>query len=335
MISYKNILHKIFNDGEWLNNRTGVDTKAINGVLFEHDMRSGFPLLTTKKINLRTVLVELEAFIKGITDKRWFQIRKCFIWDEWASPLVLTKYNWGNKSDGDLRSVIADVELRNATHPSLSPKVNAALDMLHGKADVTYDDVRKLVQLYETDLGPVYGYQWRHFGANYFDVADRDGGIDQLRDLIETLTANPTDRRMIVSAWNPTEVKNKTIALPACHWAFEVHSTGEYFDLIWHQRSVDVGAGLPFNIASYAMLMLLLEKETGRKARYLKGFLGNTHIYADHVDQLTIQLSREPRSLPVVFVNNDSWAGIDNWTCEDFSIDGYDPHPFLKLPIAV
>lgn len=335
MISYKNILQKIFSDGEWLHNRTGIDTKAINGVLFEHDMRSGFPLLTTKKINLRTVLVELEAFLKGITDKRWFQQRKCFIWDEWASPLVLTKYDWGDKSETALRNVIREVETNNQINPSLTPKVNAALDVLHGKAEVTFDDVRKLVQLYETDLGPVYGYQWRHFGANYFSADERNGGIDQLKNLISTLTTNPTDRRMIVCAWNPIEVMNNTIALPACHWAFEVHSNGEYFDLLWHQRSVDVGAGLPFNIASYAMLMLLLEKETGKKPRYLKGMLGNTHIYADHVDPLTTQLDREPRKLPTVSINNDNWTGIENWTCEDFVISGYDPHPFLKLPIAV
>ena len=335
MITYKNILTKIFTEGDWLHNRTGVDTKVVNGVMFEHDMRSGFPLLTTKKINLRTVLVELEAFIKGITDKRWFQARKCFIWDEWASPLVLNKYIWGEKTERDLRGVIAEIESMHETSPSISPKVAVALDMLHAKPDVTYDDVRKLVQLYETDLGPVYGYQWRHFGANYFNADERNGGIDQLKNLITTLKNNPTDRRMIVSAWNPIEVQNNTIALPACHWAFEVHSTGEYFDLIWHQRSVDVGAGLPFNIASYAMLMLLLEMETGKKPRYLKGMLGNTHIYADHMDALNTQLTREPRKLPTVTVDKTTWLGIDKWTCEDFIIDGYDPHPFLKLPIAV
>jgi thymidylate synthase len=327
MKSYLNIVDRILADGEELTNRTGTNAIALNGVLFEHDMRSGFPLLTTKKMNLSTVLVELEAFIKGITSKRWMQERKCFIWDEWCSPTEFYKYYW----EMGPRHVLNDVKSRNEANPSLSPKVNKLIEQLENKTDLSIDDVRKLVQLYEPNLGPVYGFQWRNFGANQ----GSDSGIDQLDNLIHTMKTNPTDRRMIVSAWNPTEVAHNTLALPACHWAFEVHSNGKYFDLIWHQRSVDVGAGLPFNIASYAFLMLLLERETRLTPRYLKGMLGNTHIYVDHIEQLKIQKNRELKSLPQVSVKKDGFNSIFDWKYTDFLIENYDPHPFLKLPIAV
>lgn len=340
MKEYINILNEVLTAGEWLPNRTGIDTIALNGLMFSHDMRKGFPLLTTKKINPRTIFIELEAFIKGITDKRWLQERKCFIWDEWCSPTALKSYNWGDKSHEYLVGVYCDVRDKHIKNPSLSPKMDIALNDIASRlysTDVhkapTYDDLRKLVQLYECDLGPVYGYQWRHFGADYY--GKKDSGVDQLQNLIETLKINPTDRRMVVSAWNPTEVQNQTVALPACHWAFEVHSNGSDFDLIWHQRSVDVGAGLPFNIASYAMLMLLIAKETGKNPRHLKGMLGNTHIYENHRSQIQEQLGRETRGLPAVTLKDSVWNGIYEWSCDDYEIIGYDPHPFLKLPIAV
>ena len=350
MKAYLDILKKIMESGEDIPNRTGTDARAIFGMMFEHDMRTGFPLLTTKKMGPKTIFAELEGFIKGITDKRWYQERKCFIWDEWCNPQALTKYDFA-----DPRAVIAQIIEANSVNPSISPKMNSEINKLKelledldatlgtNQDPAVKDVARKLAQLYETDLGPIYGYQWRNFGKQYAPekVAeniyeyDSGDGVDQLTKLINTLKTNPTDRRMLVLAWNPKEVENNTVALPACHWAFEVHSNGESFDLIWHQRSNDVGLGCGFNIASYAMLMKLIEKEIGKQARYLKGFFGNTHVYHDHFDMVKTMLAREPKPLPTLSIPDTGWKSIFEWSYTDFELVGYDPYPAIKAPVAV
>ena len=356
MKAYLDILRKVNETGEILKDRTGVGTKSLFGMMFEHDMRDGFPLLTTKKINPNTVFVEPEGFINGITDKKWYQNRGCFVWDEWCNPQMLKKYEWKN-----LYSVVTSVRKQNFTNPNTTPKFVKVLaayefntfddyiarqiftvEYINQLLEPLRDDIRKLVQLYENDLGPVYGYQWRHFGKQYsitetsYNQYDFNGndGIDQLADVIHTLKSNPTDRRMIISAWNPQEVKNNTMALPPCVYEYQFNSNGTYLDMKWSQRSVDAMLGLPWNIAQSALLLTLVAKEVGMTPRYLKGSLGNTHIYLNHVDQVALQLTREPRKLPTLTIPDENFS-IFTWTHGQYKLEGYDPHPFIKAPVAV
>lgn len=337
MKAYQDIIHKVLTEGEYFPNRTGIDTIATFGVMFEHDLRYGFPLLTTKKMAQKPIFVELVGFIRGITSKKWFQDRGCFIWDEWCNPQQLLKYDWS-----DLNKIFTDIKTSIDQMENPPKKLREAVSTISVSPDLKLDVVRKLVQLYEDDLGPIYGFQWRHFGKQHTPVTNPDGsrtidtwdGVDQLGRLIHTMKTNPHDRRMIVSAWNPIEVENNTLALPPCHWSFEVYSNGKEFDLMWHQRSVDVFLGLPFNIASYAMLMKLLEKETGLTARFLKGSLGNTHVYANHMEQIKEQMARTPLKLPRMTITGEAF-NIDTWEPSDYVLDGYEHHPALKGSVAV
>ena len=176
----------------------------------------------------------------------------------------------------------------------------------------------------ERDLGPIYGYQWRNFGAEYdgFDKDYSEKGIDQLENLIGALKTNPNDRRMIVSAWNPNQVDE--MALPPCHYGFQVTVTDDKLNLMWNQRSVDTALGLPFNIASYGLLLHLLAKETGFGEGRLVGFLGDTHIYENHIEGLGKQLSRVPKDLPNIETEN--FTSIFDWEYTDSKVIGYEPH---------
>jgi len=176
----------------------------------------------------------------------------------------------------------------------------------------------------ERDLGPIYGFQWRHFDAEYdgFDKDYSEQGIDQLENLIDTLKTNPNDRRMLVSAWNPNQVDE--MALPPCHYGFQVTVTDDKLNLMWNQRSVDTALGLPFNIASYGLLLHLLAKETGFEEGQLVGFLGDTHIYENHVENLKKQLSRVPKDLPSIETEN--FTSIFDWEYTDSKVIGYEPH---------
>tara|TARA_Y100000034_G_C6908253_1_gene422172 strand:- start:4567 stop:5508 length:942 start_codon:yes stop_codon:yes gene_type:complete len=303
MKSYLSIVREILDTGDYKENRTGIPTQSIAGAVFEHDMSEGFPLLTTKSVPLRLVASELEFFIKGFTDKKWLQDRGNHIWDEWC---------WQKK-------------------------------VSYGHDEETREKMFK-----QRDLGPIYGFQWRHFDAEYdgFDKDYSGQGIDQLANLIDTLKTNPNDRRMIVSAWNPKQVDE--MALPPCHYGFQVtvtgHSTEELhkaltedffgsgldklgegkLNLMWNQRSVDTALGLPFNIASYGLLLHLLAKETGFEEGRLVGFLGDTHIYENHVEGLEEQLSRVPKDLPNLETEN--FNSIFDWEFTDSNIVGYENH---------
>lgn len=340
MKAYIELVKDVLANGTMVDNRTATAAKFMFGRLFEFDMRSGFPLLTTKKMFPKLIFVELEGFIKGITDKRWYQARKCFIWDEWCNPQSLRKYNWD-----DLEETISQLIQNNMKSLSGSPKTETAIDYLMTRAaeikmagaslESIRDLIEKTVQMYEPDLGPIYGYQWRNFGGNYSDLGD-ESGVDQFKYIIDTLKTRPTDRRMLALAWNPLEMKNNTVALPACHYAFQVNSDGKSFDLMWNQRSVDIGAGLPFNIASYAMLMLLIAKETGLTPGMLKGCLGNCHIYENHIEQLKLQVTRDYLGLPTMTIpDSEVPFSIYDWTCDQYEISNYSSHGVIKLPIAV
>jgi thymidylate synthase len=286
--SYLSIVDKILTEGELKPNRTGVDTIAIAGAMFEHDMSMGFPLLTTKKMPFRSVSSELEFFIKGLTDKKWLQERKNTIWDEWCSPRIVP----------------------------------------YG-----HDEETKRKMKEERDLGPIYGFQWRHFGAKYegWDADYTGKGVDQLENVVKKIKTNPQDRRMIVTAWNPLDLDK--MALPPCHYGFQVTVINDKLNLIWQQRSVDTALGLPFNIASYGLLLHLLAKEAGLKEGKLVGQLADTHIYVNHVDGLKEQLTRDTKKLPII--DTEEWNGIFNWKYTDSKIKEYDSHPKINFDIAV
>jgi thymidylate synthase len=288
MKSYLDIVRTILDTGWTKRNRTGVDAVTVPGMMFEHDMAQGFPLLTTKSVPLRLVASELEFFIRGITDKEWLRSRNNHIWDEWCSP---EKVRYGH--DEETRARMAA----------------------------------------ERELGPIYGFQWRHFGARYrsWDRAPEGEGVDQLRGLVEMLKENPDDRRMIVSAWNPVDFGS--MALPPCHYSFQVTVTEEKVNLLWNQRSVDVALGLPFNIASYALLLHLLAKETGLGEGRLVGFLADTHIYVNHLGGLREQLSREPYDLPTI--HTEPFTSLFDWEHQHSRAEGYRHHPRIPFEVAV
>jgi len=195
------------------------------------------------------------------------------------------------------------------------------------------DEETKTKMAAQRELGPIYGWQWRNFGADYtaYDAPAQGEGTDQLRMLTETLKEDPSSRRMIVSAWNPADLSR--MALPPCHFSFQVTVINGALNLLWNQRSVDVALGLPFNIASYGCLLHLLAKEGGFEEGKLIGFLGDTHIYINHAQAIREQMERESRPLPKIKTEN--FTSVFDWRYADTKIEGYDPHPAIKFDIAV
>jgi len=290
MKSYLDVVRHVLEHGVVKANRTGIDALTVVGVMFEHDMSQGFPLLTTKKVPFRLVASELEFFIKGITNKKWLQDRNNHIWDEWATPL---KVPYGHSAE------------------------------------------TKKQMLEEPDLGPIYGFQWRHFGAEYSTHdADYTGkGYDQLKQLVDTLKRNPGDRRMIVSGWNPPF--HEQMALPPCHYAFQVTVINNKLNLLWNQRSEDVMLGMPFNIASYALLLHLLAKETGYTEGKLVGFLADVHIYVNHIQGAKEQLTRDANQYALPSIITDPFSSIFQWQSTDTQLVNYQSYPTIKFEIAV
>jgi len=288
MKAYLDILKKILNEGELKENRTGIDTVAVAGAMFEHDMSEGFPLLTTKRVPFRLVASELEFFLRGISDKQWLIDRDNHIWDEWCTPL---------------------------------------------KVPYAHDEETKAKMLAERDLGPLYGWQWRHFGAEYstYDANYEGKGVDQLKYIVDTLKKDPNNRRMICMAWNPKDI-NKVVP-PFCHYGFQVTVINGKLNLLWSQRSVDTPLGLPFNIASYALLLHLLAKECGLKEGKLVGFLADTHIYVNQLEGIKEQIRRKPYPLPKIETEN--FISIFDWKYTDTKVVDYECHPTIKFEIAV
>lgn len=290
MKSYLDIVRHVLVHGIRKTNRTSTDALAVAGVMFEHDMATGFPLLTTKKVPFRLVATELEFFIKGITDKKWLQERNNHIWDEWAYPK---------------------------------------------KAPYGHTPEAKNTMLQEQDLGPIYGFQWRHFGARYttFDADYTNQGYDQLRQLVKTLKTDPHSRRMLVCAWNPPVLSE--MALPPCHYAFQVTVINDRLNLLWNQRSQDVMLGLPFNIASYALLLHLLAKESGLQEGKLIGFLADTHIYTNHIEGAKEQLDRDVNLHALPILVTEPFSSIFDWCAQDSKPINYTSHPTIKFEIAI
>ncbi|MFZ3011535.1 MAG: thymidylate synthase [Minisyncoccia bacterium] len=203
------------------------------------------------------------------------------------------------------------------------------------KAPYGHDEASKKKMLEERDLGPIYGFQWRHFNAEYknYDTDYSGEGIDQLKKVVETLKTNPRDRRMIVSAWNPLQFDE--MALPPCHYAFQITVIDGKLNLLWNQRSVDTMLGLPFNIASYALLLHLLAKETGLQEGKLVGFLADVHIYENHVAGAREQLTRDPNKYPLSKIETENWKSIFDWKSEDTKLINYQSYDKIPFEIAI
>lgn len=203
------------------------------------------------------------------------------------------------------------------------------------QAPYGHDEASKKRMLAERNLGPIYGFQWRHFNAPYisYNTNYEGQGIDQLARVIQTLKANPRDRRMIVSAWNPIQLEE--MALPPCHYAYQVTVIENKLNLLWNQRSVDTMLGLPFNIASYATLLHLLAKETGFEEGRLVGFLADVHLFENHVDGAKEQLSRDPNAYPLPRIETKNFTSIFDWKAEDTELVGYQSYPKIAFEIAV
>ncbi|MCF1743298.1 thymidylate synthase [Paradevosia shaoguanensis] len=264
MKAYQQLLSDILEKGTDKSDRTGVGTRSLFGYQMRFDLSEGFPLLTTKKLHIKSIVYELLWFLRGDTNVRWLQERGVKIWDEWADE--------------------------------------------------------------NGDLGPVYGSQWRSWPAP-------DGRhIDQIANVVNSIRTKPDSRRHIVSAWNPAEVDE--MALPPCHCLFQFYVADGKLSCQLYQRSADTFLGVPFNIASYALFTHMMAQVTGLEVGDFVHSFGDVHLYSNHFEQAREQLSREPRPLPRLTLN-PAVKTLEDFTFEDFTIAGYDPHPHIKAKVAV
>ncbi len=264
MKQYLDLLQLIMDKGTVKTDRTGVGTKSIFGHQMRFDLSEGFPLLTTKKVHLKSIIYELLWFISGDTNVRYLQEHGVSIWDEWADE--------------------------------------------------------------NGDLGPVYGHQWRSFPT------PNGGSVDQLSQVLDLIKNHPDSRRMLVCAWNPAEIDK--MALPPCHCLFQFYVANGRLSCQLYQRSADTFLGVPFNIASYALLTLMIAQVCDLKPGEFIHTTGDTHIYLNHFEQVKEQLSRTPRKLPRMILNPDV-KNLFDFKYEDFKLEGYDPYPAIKAPVAV
>ncbi len=290
MRQYLDLIQTILDEGEDRLDRTGTGTRSIFGHQARYDLREGFPLVTTKRVHIRSILEELLWFLSGSTNIEPLVQKNVRIWNEWP-------YEIFTKSD----------DYNDETLDEFVEKI---------KTDKDFADKYG-------DLGPVYGKQWRDFG-----------GFDQIENLITSLKENPFSRRHIVSAWNPSEVDN--MALPPCHafFQFYVSADRKYLSCQLYQRSGDVFLGVPFNIASYALLLEMVAQVSGYEAKDFVHTIGDAHIYSNHFDQVKTQLEREPKPLPKLKINKDV-KNIFDFKYEDFEIVDYDYHPAIRGKVAV
>ena len=305
---YLNLCKTILEDGVTKDDRTGVGTKSIFGYQMKFDLTKGFPLLTTKKINFNLVWSELLWFIKGDTNIKFLLQNKNNIWNEWAFKKWI-------ESDEYTGPDMTDFGHRVLEDSEFAEEYKKQMNIF--KENILNDDnfSKKF-----GDLGNVYGKQWRNFN-----------GIDQLKNVIEQIKLNPSSRRLIVSAWNPSEVD--TMALPPCHTMFQFYVSDGKLSCQLYQRSADVFLGVPFNIASYSLLTILIAKECGLEVGEFVHTLGDAHIYINHFEQVKEQMSRDAFKLPSLRINE--FDSIFNLEISDVELIDYQSHPFIKAPIAV
>ena len=305
---YLDLCKYILDNGIEKEDRTGVGTKSIFGYQMKFDLNNGFPLLTTKKVNFNLVWSELLWFIKGDTNIRFLLENNNNIWNEWAFKkwVESDEYNGPDMTDFGHRTLVDEDFAKDYKE-----------QMKFFKEKILTDD--EFSKKYG-DLGNVYGKQWRNFN-----------GVDQLKNVIEQIKENPSSRRLIVSSWNPAEVD--TMALPPCHSLFQFYVSDGKLSCQLYQRSGDVFLGVPFNIASYSLLTILIAKECNLGVGEFVHTLGDAHIYNNHFDQVNEQISRTPYDLPSL--KSNEFQSIFDLKISDVELVNYESHPFIKAPIAV
>lgn len=264
MQTYLNLMQHVLQHGIDKSDRTGTGTRSVFGYQMRFDLQAGFPLVTTKKLHLRSIIHELLWFLRGDTNIQYLKDNGVSIWDEWADE--------------------------------------------------------------NGELGPVYGYQWRSWPA------PNGQSIDQISQIVEQIKSNPDSRRLIVSAWNPALVDE--MALPPCHCLFQFYVANGKLSCQLYQRSADIFLGVPFNIASYALLTHMMAQVCGLQVGDFVHTLGDAHLYHNHIEQAKLQLSREPRPLPYLRLNPEV-KDLFGFCYDDFTIEGYDPHPHIKAEVAI
>lgn len=288
MKAYLDLCRHVMEHGTFKMDRTKTGTKSVFGYQMRFDLSEGFPLLTTKKVHLKSIIHELLWFISGDTNIKYLVENNVRIWNEWPYALFKKSKDY---QDETIEEYIEKIK--------------------------TDDDFARKYG----DLGPVYGAQWRNFN-----------GVDQLKYILDELKHNPNSRRMILSAWNPSEIKH--MALPPCHTLIQFYVAENKLSLQLYQRSADIFLGVPFNIASYALLLMMVAQVTGYEVGEFIHTLGDAHIYQNHFDQIALQLSREPKKRPTMVLNKEVKSLFD-FKFSDIELKDYHPHPGIKGKVAI
>ncbi|MBC2389688.1 thymidylate synthase [Listeria booriae] len=314
MKQYLDLEKFVLENGTQKGDRTGTGTISTFGYQMRFDLAEGFPIMTTKRVPFKLVVSELLWFLHGDTNIRYLLEHNNNIWNEWAFErwVASSEYTGPDMTDFGLRA--EQDEAFKAVYLE---------EMASFKSRILADDV--FASKYG-ELGNIYGKQWREWRTSTGET------IDQLADLIEMIKTNPNSRRLIVSAWNPEDVP--TMALPPCHTLFQFYVADGKLSCQLYQRSADIFLGVPFNIASYALLTHLIARETGLDVGEFVHTMGDAHLYINHIEQVKEQLSRTPRALPKL-VLSDKPASIFDFDVADITLEGYNPHPAIKAPISV